>query len=45
MPTEIKSRKGIGGPKTAEGKERIRLNALKLGLYAKSMEGCRRSPT
>jgi len=39
MPTETKSRKGIGGPKTREGKERIRLNALKLGLYAQSIEG------
>jgi hypothetical protein len=39
MPDETKSRKGIGGPKTREGKERIRLNALKLGLYANSIEG------
>ena len=39
MPTETQSRKGIGGPKTPEGKEKIRLNALKLGLYAKSIEG------
>jgi hypothetical protein len=39
MPTETKSRKGIGGPKTKEGKEKIRLNALKLGLYAQSIEG------
>ena len=39
MPTETKSRKGIGGPKTKEGKEKIRLNALKLGLYARSLEG------
>jgi hypothetical protein len=39
MPTETQSRKGIGGPKTKEGKERIRLNALKLGLYAQSIEG------
>lgn len=39
MPTETKSRKGIGGPNTKEGKEKIRLNALKLGLYANSLEG------
>lgn len=39
MPTQTKSRKGIGGPKTPEGKERVRLNALKLGLYAQSLEG------
>jgi hypothetical protein len=38
MP-ETKSRKGIGGPNTKEGKERIRLNALKMGLYANSIEG------
>lgn len=30
------SRKGIGGPKTAEGKRRVSLNALKYGLYANS---------
>ena len=39
MPTETKSRKGIGGPKTAEGKQRVRLNALKTGLHAESREG------
>ena len=40
MPeTQTKSRKGIGGPKTREGKERVRLNALKTGLYADSIEG------
>ena len=37
MSTQTKSRKGIGGPKTDEGKERIRLNALKCGEYANSL--------
>lgn len=36
---ETKSRKGIGGPKTSEGKERVRLNALKMGLHANSLAG------
>lgn len=39
MSTETKSRKGIGGPKTREGKEKIRLNALKMGLHAHSLVG------
>ena len=35
MPT-LTSRKGIGGPKTLEGKRRVSLNALKHGLWADS---------
>lgn len=30
------SRKGIGGPKTAEGKRKVSLNAIKHGYYANS---------
>lgn len=30
------SRKGIGGPKTAEGRRRVSLNAIKHGYYANS---------
>jgi len=36
MPTATASRKGIGGPKTPEGKRRVSLNALKHGLTAES---------
>lgn len=39
MSTETKSRKGIGGPNTREGKEKIRLNALKMGLHSYSLVG------
>lgn len=31
-----KSRKGIGGPKTPEGRRRVSLNAVKHGYYAKT---------
>lgn len=31
-----KSRKGIGGPKTAAGRRRVSLNAVKHGYYAKT---------
>jgi len=33
------SRKGIGGPKTEEGKRRVSINALKHGLHARSQQG------
>src|SRR5450759_1874670 len=33
------SRKGIGGPKTPEGKLKVSLNALKTGLHASSEQG------
>ena len=33
-----KSRKGIGGPKTPEGRRTVSLNAIKNGLYAKSAQ-------
>lgn len=36
--TTTRSRKGIGGPKTAEGKRRVRLNALQAGLHARTEE-------
>jgi hypothetical protein len=36
MPTQPGSRKGIGGPKTPEGKQRVSLNALTHGLTAES---------
>ena len=39
MLTPTKSRKGIGGPKTPEGKAKVALNALKTGLHAKSPQG------
>lgn len=32
------SRKGIGGPKTDEGKRKVSLNAMKNGLHAKSQQ-------
>ena len=35
----LKPRKGIGGPKTAQGKKRVSLNALKHGLCAESLHG------
>ncbi len=36
--TITKSRKGIGGPKTPEGKRRVRLNAFQAGLHARTEE-------
>lgn len=36
--TATKSRRGIGGPKTPEGKARVKLNAFKMGLYARAEE-------
>ena len=42
MPTATTSRKGIGGPKTPEGKRRVSLNAMKHGLTASSNQGLER---
>ena len=39
MPTATTARKGIGGPKTPEGKRRVSINALKHGLCAESQQG------
>ena len=39
MTEPVKSRKGIGGPKTPEGKAKVALNALKTGLHATSPQG------
>ena len=36
---EETSRRGIGGPKTEEGKRKTSMNALKHGLYATTEEG------
>lgn len=36
---EAASRKGIGGPKTAEGKKKVSTNALKHGLFVESKHG------
>lgn len=36
--TTTTDRKGIGGPKTEEGRRRVSQNALKHGFYAKSKE-------
>ena len=42
MTTATGSRKGIGGPKTPEGKRRVSLNAMKHGLTASSNQGLER---
>jgi hypothetical protein len=34
-----RSRKGIGGPKTPEGKNKVKLNAMKSGIWAHCGEG------
>ena len=39
MPEPTTSRKGLGGPKTPEGKARASLNAMKTGAYASSQQG------
>lgn len=39
MPEPTKSRKGLGGPKTPEGKAKSSLNAMKSGVYASSRHG------